>query len=365
MTNSFAEHPKNLSQIKIWGNILQEAYLNGKFPDVWPEGTLETNDLKKLADDLLSIHQFISELGEGDLSSSLKVDGVLADSLRSLQSNLHQITWQMQQVTEGDLTQQSELLGDLASAFNQMIQNLKKARTELLESEARYRLLAENAADVIWTMNLNGEFTYISPSVMHLRGITVEEAMAQSIEESLAPASAQLVREKMNELMAQIAKGEKIEAGIFHLEQPRKDGTLIWIEVTISGLYDINGSIVGIQGSSRDITERLKIINAEHEQRILAEALKNTAAALNSAMSLDEVFDCLLENIGHVVPHDTVDILTVDRTDQARVKRSEGYQKFLPNAISEINALSLPVETTFNFKNDARQRAAFYDQRPV
>ncbi len=350
MTNSIIEHPENFSQAKIWFNILQEAYLKGKMPDTWPELTSDTQDLKKQVEDLLTIQKFISNMTEGDLTSSLKVDGVLADSLRSLQSNLHHITWQMQQVAAGDLTQHIEFIGDLASAFNQMIQKLKKARAELLESEARYRLLAENAVDVIWTMNLDGEFTYISPSVMHLRGFTVEEAMAQSIEESLAPASAQLVREKMNELMVQIAQGEKIAGGIFQLDQPRKDGSMISIEVSISGLYDLNGILVGIQGSSRDITERLKIIYAEQEQRILAEALKNTAAALNSAMSLEDVFDCLLENIGHVVPHDTVDILTVDRTDHASVKRSEGYQKFIPDARPEIIAMSLPVEGTFNLK---------------
>lgn len=350
MNHSPINNPDNYSNLKNWVDVLQVAFLKGKPPDVWPEATSETQDYKRLVDDLLSIHNFILQLADGDLSSDLKVKGGLAGSLISLQSNLRHLTWQVQQVAAGDLTQHIEFMGNLADLFNQMIQSLKKTRTELLESEERYRLLAENAADVIWTMDLNGNFTYISPSVKQLRGFSVDEAMAQTIEESLTPASAQFVRERMQELLVQVSKGEEVKGGIFQLEQSRKDGSILPIEVTISRLDDHDGNLVGIQGASRDITERVKTQIAEHEQRVLAEALSNTAAALNSAMSLDEVFDCLLKNIGHVVPHDTVDILTVDPTGHARIKRSEGYQHFSQEAQSELSTLVLSVEDTFNLR---------------
>ena len=64
----------------------------------------------------------------------------------------------------------------------------KLRRTEIL-----YNLIANNASDVIWTMDLDGHFTYVSPSVFQLRGYTPEEAMQQSITESLTPKSAQLI----------------------------------------------------------------------------------------------------------------------------------------------------------------------------
>lgn len=90
--------------------------------------------------------------------------------------------------------------------------------------------------------------------------------------------------------------------------------------------------------------------NAEHDQRDLAVALQNMASVLNSAKSLDEVFASLLENIEHIAPHDTVDLLLVDSTGIARVKCSNGYQKLFPDAQAILGRLALPVDFTPNLR---------------
>jgi len=55
------------------------------------------------------------------------------------------------------------------------------AEQELLLNEERYRLLAEYARDVIWTMEPDGRISYVSPSIQLMRGFSPEEAMAQHI----------------------------------------------------------------------------------------------------------------------------------------------------------------------------------------
>jgi diguanylate cyclase (GGDEF)-like protein len=88
---------------------------------------------------------------------------------------------------------------------------------------------------------------------------------------------------------------------------------------------------------------------AERDQRILAEALRDTSAALNSAMNRDQMFDSLLSNLSKVVPHDTVDIILV--TDGiAKIVRTDGYQQIDPDLVEKVYALKLPIDTTPNLK---------------
>jgi diguanylate cyclase (GGDEF)-like protein/PAS domain S-box-containing protein len=343
MSDFQSEHPD------AWILILQNALKSGKLPETWPEekSALEWRDL---VEELVDLRHFILRLIEGDLSADFKVKGSIAGSLKALQANLRHLTWQVQQVAAGDLSQKVEFMGDFSTAFNQMITNLDKARKELKASEERYRLLAENAADVIWTMDLDGKFTYISPSVLRLRGYSAEEALQQSLEEALRPASLQLVRKKMAEIRPLVEAGQPIQRDTFELEQPCKNGSSIWVEVTISGLYDDQGRFIAVQGASRDVTERRRAQQAERDQSALAEALRDTAAALNSAMNLDEVFNSLLLNISRVVPHDTVDILLVNPDGTAQIARSDGYQRFSPPFADEVFKVKLPVATTPNLR---------------
>lgn len=73
-----------------------------------------------------------------------------------------------------------------------------------------------------------------------------------------------------------------------------------------------------------EILERQQAENAEREQRLLAEALRDAATALSSARNLSEALDRILVIIERVVPHDAAEIMLLEE-GVARVVRSRGY----------------------------------------
>jgi PAS domain S-box-containing protein len=143
----------------------------------------------------------------------------------------------------------------LTSSFGIAVER-KRSEARLLESEARYRLIADNAADVIWVLDpVAGKFTYVSPSVEKLRGYTPEEVMAQDAKEALTPESAELVARKMaDSIPAFIARGGGTMSFIDEVDQPRKDGSVVRTEVTTNYVMS-DGGRVEIIGVTRDITD--------------------------------------------------------------------------------------------------------------
>ncbi len=172
----------------------------------------------------------------------------------------------------------------------------RAAEEALRESEERFRLVADNAMDVIWTLDLQGRFTYVSPSVFRLRGYTPEEVMSQPTEEAICPGSLDLFVKGMKGIWERIARGEKIlddpEDNHVELEQPCKDGTTVWTDASITGIYTPSGELAGILGVSRDITARRAAERAlasamsrlEEESR-LSQELARKAESANVAKS--------------------------------------------------------------------------------
>ena len=134
----------------------------------------------------------------------------------------------------------------------------KRAEEALRNSEARYRLLAENLTDVIWTADLKLNLTYVSSSISRLVGHTVEDSMRLGFEDVLTPASLESIKRVYSEEMAIESSGPKDphRSRILELEVYRKDGSVMWVEANLAYLRDPRGRAIGVLGIARDVTGR-------------------------------------------------------------------------------------------------------------
>ncbi|MCX5819386.1 MAG: PAS domain S-box protein [Deltaproteobacteria bacterium] len=143
----------------------------------------------------------------------------------------------------------------------------RQTEETLKKSESKYRLLAENINDVIFVLDMNLNYTYISPSVKILRGYEPEEALKQRPIESMTPSSWDLAMRTLSEV-TQLEESEHGDISIsrtLQLETMRKDGTTVWTEVKFSFIRDENQQPVGILGVTRDIAERKQVEDALRE----------------------------------------------------------------------------------------------------
>lgn len=161
----------------------------------------------------------------------------------------------------GDLIQQTE--------------KLHQVNSELRESESKYRMLADNASDVIYTFDLDGICNYISPSISRQTGYETTEFIGYSITRHLTEESAAAVMsraDKTKSLLRDHPENLK-QSYIIECELECKDGSIMSIENTLSILTDEAGKPRGVIGVSRNITERK---NNEREKKMLEDAYRQS-----------------------------------------------------------------------------------------
>ena len=180
------------------------------------------------------------------------------------------------------------------TGFMGIIQDIterKRAEQALLASEHRYRLLAENMRNVVWTVDMTMNRTYVSSSIELLTGHTVEEAMQLRFDEVLTPSSSKCIRGVFLKILAESKTNPRVllQPVCLDMEYQCKNGGSIWTEANMSWLLGEDGTPVGGIGASRDITARKRAEEAlsasEHRYRLLAENMRDVVWTVDMNMN--------------------------------------------------------------------------------
>jgi PAS domain S-box-containing protein len=242
-----------------------------------------------------------------------------------------------------------------------LFQDLSRVNQALRESEKIFRLLADNASDIIFRYRLAPDpgYEYISPSTTAITGYTPEEHYAdpQMIRRLVHP-------EDRAQLELFLNQPEQIQNKPFILRYMRKDSRVIWIEAVFTLVYDGESNRIAAQGAARDITERKRVEQLKddfigmvsHELRtpltVIAGAIQTAmdkrvspedrSDLLNDAMwgahSLDNMLENMLELSRHQASRLKLEKKEIDAAGVIRVS----INKILPRYPGRTVDLDVP-----------------------
>ena len=152
---------------------------------------------------------------------------------------------------------------------------LREAEKKVQASEEKYRLLAANVNDIIWTMDMDLKFQYISPAIYRITGYTESELIDMSLDQLLVPESLALV---INHFERELAAGSDLDLpSTVEVAIISKTGQHVWLEIRASFIVDDDNNPVTLIGVARDISERKKMEGELNEKETNYQVITDTA----------------------------------------------------------------------------------------
>ncbi|HEU4710609.1 MAG TPA: PAS domain S-box protein [Pyrinomonadaceae bacterium] len=192
------------------------------------------------------------------------------------------------------------------------ITDSRRAEASIRESEERYRELFENANDIIYTHDLQGNFTSLNRSGERITGYTREETMKMNVADVIAPEYLNFARE----MIAQKAS-QKVST-VYEIDIVSKEGKRVRLEVSTRLIFS-EGRPVGVQGIARDLTERKHSEEALREsQAFLAQQAQREAMshrisqAIRCSLDSHEIYRTAVRELGSYLAVDRCSLFMRD-----------------------------------------------------
>jgi PAS domain S-box-containing protein len=192
-------------------------------------------------------------------------------------------------LSEHPVSDEGSFLKEERRLLDIVAESLARAIGRLLDEQAlkaeerKYRLLAENTLDVIWSTDLEMTFTYVNPAVNILTGHDPEELVGATLSEFVDENNLALLADTASKAVENgpESEGLRVEANLL-----RKDGSLVPVEIRGKALFDQRGTPIGLQGTTRDVTERRRaqedLRRSEERHRHLFETMAQGSIFLDS-----------------------------------------------------------------------------------
>ncbi len=208
----------------------------------------------------------------------------------------------------------TETLEDLADNLRTQMRRREEVEAAERESSQQIHFLTDHINDILWTADLDLNFTYISDSILRTRGYTPEEVKQIGLAGSLALESPEFAKALLDAELSKEGSADPNRSVRLETRLTTKDGRGIDAEINVSFIRDDDGQPIGIIGVTRDISERKRLESAMDS--VIRGARKSGDAGF---------FDALTENLANVLGAHTVFIGRLTGVDD--VETISGWQQ--------------------------------------
>jgi PAS domain S-box-containing protein len=215
------------------------AYANSTFETMFGYGPGELDD--RPVSVLNGPNVLSPEATAAEILSVLERDGGFSGEIRNLKKD-GTFFWTHAEVSTFD---RPEIGGKVWVSVQRDITDQKRGEA----ADARLRAIVEQAGDAILGSTTDGIVTSWNPGAERLYGYTADEMIGRSID-CIIPDHRS---DDVNNVLSSVRNGEAFRT---EAERRRRDGSLVWVSITVSPVKDRNGFIVGCSGIHSDVTER-------------------------------------------------------------------------------------------------------------
>jgi PAS domain S-box-containing protein len=243
-------------------------------------------------------------------------------------------------------------------------QHIAKNMTEALrESEEKYRFLIENSHDIIYTLNMDGVFTFVSLAWTILLGYPVAQVVGRPFQPFVHPDDLPDCLAFLHSVIETGQRQEGVEYRVKHI-----DGAWRWHTSSAVPLRDETGRITGLEGTARDISGRKYAEDALKQIRQNYETFFNTIDeflfVLDEQGKIISINTTVTDRLGYareeLLGQSVLMVHPPERRDEAvRIigEMLSGVTEFCPIPIITKSGVQIPVET--------RVSHGFWDGKPV